>query len=230
MMKKIGLLGGMSWESTMHYYRIINETVRDRLGGLHSAECIVYSVEFSPLAHLMSKGSWSEISQILSEAALSLKRAGADFLVICTNTMHLVADEIEGSSSLEILHIAAATAHKIHNQRIKKAALLGTTHTMEGEYYRKPFMNSGIELLVPERRVGENMNRIIFNELCKGVIKSSSKRVLLNAIDRLVQEGAEGVILGCTELPNILTEMDLDVPLFDTTRIHAEAAVDYALS
>ncbi len=230
MMKKIGLLGGMSWESTMHYYRIINETVRDRLGGLHSAECIVYSVEFSPLAHLMCKGSWSEISKILSEAALSLKRAGADFLVICTNTMHLVADEIEGSSSLEILHIAAATAHKIHNQRIKKAALLGTTHTMEGEYYRKPFMNSGIELLVPERRVGENMNRIIFNELCKGVIKSSSKRVLLNAIDRLVQEGAEGVILGCTELPNILTEMDLDVPLFDTTRIHAEAAVDYALS
>ncbi len=230
MMKKIGLLGGMSWESTMHYYRIINETVRDRLGGLHSAECIVYSVEFSPLAHLMSKGSWSEISQILSEAALSLKRAGADFLVICTNTMHLVADEIEGSSSLEILHIAAATAHKIHNQRIKKAALLGTTHTMEGEYYRKPFMNSGIELLVPERRVGENMNRIIFEELCKGVIKSSSKRILLNAVDRLVQEGAEGVILGCTELPNILTEMDLDVPLFDTTRIHAEAAVDYALS
>ncbi len=230
MMKKIGLLGGMSWESTIHYYRIINETVRDRLGGLHSAECIVYSVEFSPLAHLMSKGSWSEISQILSEAALSLKKAGADFLVICTNTMHLVADEIEESSSLEILHIATATAHKIHNQRIKKAALLGTTHTMEGEYYRKPFMNSGIELLVPERRVGETMNRIIFDELCKGAIKSSSKRVLLNVIDRLVQEGAEGVILGCTELPNILTEMDLDVPLFDTTRIHAEAAVDYALS
>ncbi len=227
-MKKIGLLGGMSWESTIHYYKIINESVRNRLGGLHSAECILYSVEFAPLADLMNSGLWSQVASVLSEAALSLKKAGAEFLVICTNTMHKVASRISDLSSLEVLHIADSTAAKISESGINRVALLGTTHTMEGEYYREPFRRTGIELLVPGNATRAIMDRIIFDELCRGEVLQESKQILLDLIEEMRKDGAQGVVLGCTELPNIIRQEDVTIPVFDTTRIHAEAAVAYA--
>lgn len=227
-MKKIGLLGGMSWESTIHYYKIINESVRNRLGGLHSAECILYSVEFAPLADLMNSGQWSQVASVLSEAAVSLKKAGAEFLVICTNTMHKVANRISDLSSLEVLHIADSTAAKISERGINRVALLGTTHTMEGEYYREPFRRMGIELLVPGNATRSIMDRIIFDELCRGEVLQESKQILLDLIEGMRKDGAQGVVLGCTELPNIIRQEDVTIPVFDTTRIHAEAAVAYA--
>lgn len=228
-MKRIGLLGGMSWESTIHYYRIINESVRSRLGGLHSAECVLYSVEFSPIVDLMKSGQWSQVASKLSEAAVSLKHAGAEFLVICTNTMHKVADRISDLSSLEVLHIGDSTAAKISERGINRVALLGTTHTMEGEYYREPFRRMGIELLIPGNTTRAIMDRIIFDELCRGEILRESKQILLDLIEEMKKDGAQGAVLGCTELPNIIRQEDVSIPVFDTTRIHAEAAVVYAM-
>lgn len=225
-MKTIGLLGGMSWESSIEYYRIMNETIRDRLGGLHSAKCIIYSVEFGEIEPLLIAESYDELKDSLSSAARSIAGAGADFFLIGTNTMHMFADTIEKAAGIPLLHIADATGEAIVQAGLTKVALLGTSVTMEGGFYRDRLKGRyDITTVIPEDLA--DFDSIIFDELCQGIISEESAAKVNAAIDDCVSRGAEGVILGCTELPLMITECD--VPLFDTTRIHAEAAVTKAI-
>lgn len=229
-MKTIGLIGGMSWESSAEYYRIINQATKEQLGGLHSAPIVMYSVEFSEIVQLQHEGKWDELTAIMVDAAKRLERAGADLVLICTNTMHKMASEVEHANSLPLLHIADATATRIKEKNLKRVALLGTRFTMEQDFYKGRLAEKhGLEVIVPSAEEREIVHRIIYNELCQGTILDSSKKEYLRIINNLVSQGAEGVILGCTEIPLLVKQVDVTVPIFDTTTIHAQEAVKMAL-
>ena len=230
-MKIIGMIGGMSWESSIEYYRIINETVRAELGGLHSAKSIIYSVEFAEIEALQHQDRWDEAAKILSDAARSIESGGADFAIICTNTMHKLYDIIQQNIQIPMLHIADATAESIKAEGIQKIALLGTRFTMEENFYKGRLMdNYGLDVIIPDSEDMEIVHHIIYDELCAGIIRSESKQKYADIIQRLVRNGAEGIILGCTEIGLLVKQEDSSVPLFDTTEIHAKAAVNYALT
>ncbi|HBF8412962.1 aspartate/glutamate racemase family protein [Clostridioides difficile] len=225
-MKTIGLIGGMSWESTITYYQVINTVIKERLGGLHSSKCILYSVDFQEIEECQSSGNWEKSAKILADAAIKLQEAGADFIVICTNTIHKVSDKIQESIHIPLLHIADVTATVLREKEIKKVALLGTKYTMEQDFYKNVIINNGIEVLIPNEEDRIIVNDTIFNELCLGIISESSKKAFLSIIDKLGKQGAEGVILGCTEIGLLIKQNDTSIPLFDTTVIHAiEAAL-----
>ncbi|MEJ2167373.1 MAG: aspartate/glutamate racemase family protein [Desulfobacterales bacterium] len=229
-MKTIGLIGGMSWESSIEYYRIINEATRDKLGGLHSAKSIMYSVEFAEIEALQHAGRWDEASHILIAAAQSLEKAGADVVLICTNTMHKLYADLQRKIGIPMLHIADATAEVIKAKGIAKVGLLGTRFTMEEDFYKGRLIEKyDLEVIVPPVEEMQEVHRIIYDELCAGVIEPSSKLIYAGIIDRLVSAGAQGIILGCTEIGLLVKQEDSAVPLFDTTEIHAKAAVQYAL-
>lgn len=229
-MKTIGLIGGMSWESTVTYYRIINEQVKKRLGGLHSAKCLLYSVDFEEIERCQSEGNWAKAGAILAEAAQSLEKAGADFIVICTNTMHKVIAGIKEKITIPILHIADATAVEIKKQDLVKVGLLGTIYTMEEDFYKSRLIQNGLQVIVPEQADRQNVNKVIFGELCLGQIRPSSRDFVKKVIYKLAENGAEGIILGCTEIGLLIKKKDSHVPLFDTTIIHAVEAVNCALT
>lgn len=229
-MKTIGLIGGMSWESSLEYYRTINKEINTRLGGLHSAKCILYSVDFTEIEQLQSAGNWQEAGNRLGEVALKLQQAGADFIVICTNTMHKVVTQIESEVSIPVLHIADTAAKEISAQKLSKVGLLGTRYTMEQDFYSERIQTHGITVLVPGADQRDEINRIIFDELCLGDLRQSSREYFQQAIRDLVAEGAEGIILGCTEIGLLIKAEDANIPLFDTAQIHAIQAVDKALA
>ena len=230
-MKTIGMIGGMSWESSIEYYRIINETVRTELGGFHSAKSMMVSVEFAEIEALQHQDRWDEAAKILIAAARSLESGGADFTIICTNTMHKLYDKIQQSVRIPLLHIADATAELIKAQGIQKIALLGTRFTMEENFYKGRLIEKyGLDVIIPGSEDMENIHRIIYDELCAGIIQPDSKQKYTDIIRRLAKEGAEGIILGCTEIGLLVKQEDSPVPLFDTTEIHARAAVKYALT
>lgn len=230
-MKTIGLIGGMSWESTVPYYRQINEAVKARLGGLHSARIVLYSVDFHDIERLQHEGRWDAAGDMLAQAAWSLAAAGADFLVLCTNTMHKVADAIEAAVDIPLLHIADPTAEDIKEAGLKTIGLLGTRFTMEQGFYRDRLVQKhGIEVLVPDDADRDIVHRIIYEELCRGVTSDASRAHYRAIIQRLVDRGAQGVILGCTEISLLVGAADSVVPLFDTTALHALRAVDVALA
>ena len=229
-MKTIGIIGGVSWESTVEYYRILNETVNKKLGGLHSAKCLIYSVEFQEITDLMQTGDWKAISVRMQEIASILKSGGADFLIICSNTLAAPAPEIEKNIGMPVHSIAEATAKKILGMKLKKIGLLGTKYTMEGDYYRNTLYKYGIETVVPEKEDREAINSIIFDELCLGILKESSKEIFRNIISKLQSKGAEGIVLGCTEIPLLVKQEDVIIPVFDTMTIHAVSAAELSLS
>jgi len=229
-MKTIGLIGGMSWESSLEYYRILNEQVRLRLGGLHSAKCLMLSVDFAEIEELQRTGRWAEAGQMMTEAALSLERGGADFLVICTNTMHKSAPQIEAAVHIPLLHIADATALRIQKAGLQRIGLLGTRFTMEEDFYRGRLEQKfGLEILVPEAANREMVHRVIYDELCLGITREESRQAYRAVLQDLARAGAEGIILGCTEIGLLVGSADSPVLLFDTTLIHAEEAVSLAL-
>lgn len=229
-MKTIGLIGGMSWESSIEYYRILNETVKDRLGGLHSARCVMFSVDFAEIETLQSEGRWEQATQIMIEAARHVEAGGAGFLVICTNTMHKMADAVEAAIHIPLLHIASATARAVNSQGFSKVALLGTRFTMEEDFYRLRLAERhGLEVLIPETEDREIIHRVIYDELVLGEIRQESREKYKRIIDKLITVGAQGIILGCTEIGLLVKKDDSKVPLFDTTTIHAVAAVEFAL-
>lgn len=223
-MKTIGLIGGMSWESTITYYQVLNETIKQVLGGLHSVKCILYSVDFEEIEKCQANGDWDRSAEILSDAAQSLEKAGADYIVICTNTMHKVADEIKKHIHIPILHIAEMTAVELEKSGITKVGLLGTKYTMQQDFYKYILENRGIHVVIPNEDQVELVNDIIYNELCLGVISNESKQQYLDIIGDLVKSGVQGVILGCTEIGLLVKQDDTDIPLFDTTLIHAKNA------
>lgn len=223
-MKTIGLIGGMSWESTVTYYQIINETIKKQLGGLHSAKILLYSVDFAEIEKCQADGDWEKSAEILSETAINLEKAGADFIVICTNTMHKVAPQIQSKINIPVIHIAEATAHELKENSIKKVALLGTKYTMTQDFYKSKIKEAGIEVIVPDEKDIETVNDIIYNELCLGNILQTSKEKYIEIIEKLSKKGAEGVILGCTEIGLLINQKDTSLPVFDTTKIHAEKA------
>ncbi|RXK00486.1 aspartate racemase [Arcobacter sp. CECT 8986] len=229
-MKTIGLLGGMSWESTALYYKKINEEIKEQLGGLHSAKVVLYSVDFEEIEKLQHQGKWDETAKILSDAAKNLQNASADFIVICTNTMHKVAPIIQENINIPILHIANATGKKLQEEGIKKVGLLGTAFTMKQEFYKDTISNNfDIEVIVPNEEDINIIHKIIYEELCLGIIKEESKKQYLKIIKTLHNQGAQGIILGCTEIGMLINQNDTDIKLFDTTYIHAIEAVNEAL-
>ena len=228
-MRTLGLLGGMSWESTLPYYRLLNERVRERLGGLHSAKLLLYSVDFAEIEALQHRGEWDAAGEILADAAVRLQGAGAQALVICTNTMHRVAAQVEAATAVPLLHIADATARRIHAAGIRSVGLLGTRFTMEQAFYRERLERTGLEVFIPDANARERIHAVIYGELCMGVIREESRAFYRQAIEALVERGAQGVILGCTEIALLVGADDAAVPLFDTARIHAEDAADWAM-
>jgi aspartate racemase len=229
-MKTIGLIGGMSWESSLEYYRILNEQIRIRLGGLHSARCLMLSVDFAEVEDLQREGRWEEAGNLMAKAALSLELGGADFLVICTNTMHKSAPQIETAVKIPLLHIADATAGRIQQAGLHKIGLLGTRFTMTEDFYRGRLEQKfGLEVLIPEKDSRELVHRVIYDELCLGITREESREAYRVILNDLARSGAEAVILGCTEISLLVGADDSPVPLFDTTRIHAEEAVSMAL-
>lgn len=229
-MNTIGLIGGMSWESSVEYYRIINEEVKKRLGGLHSAKCLLYSVDFEVIEHYQAEGEWEKAGRLLGDVAQSLEKGGADFIVICTNTMHKVVGYMEEKINVPILHIADATADQIIDSNIQRVGLLGTKYTMEQDFYKSRIESKGINVIVPNQAEREMINKIIYEELCLGDIRQTSRDYYKKVIKSLVDSGAEGIILGCTEIGLLVKQEDSEVPLFDTTVIHAIASVDKALA
>ena len=229
-MKTIGLIGGMSWESSIEYYRIINETVKAKLGGLHSAKSVMYSVDFAEIEALQHRGRWDEATAMMIGAARHVEGGGADFVVICTNTMHKMADEVQEHVQIPLLHIADATAERIKAHGLQEIGLLGTRFTMEEDFYKGRLVEKhGLDVLIPSEEEREIVHRVIYDELCAGEIKPSSREQYRHIMEHLVERGAGGVILGCTEISLLVGDEDSRVPLFDTTKIHAEAAVEYAL-
>ena len=228
-MKTIGLIGGMSWESSAEYYRIINEEVKKRLGGLHSAKCLLYSIDFEEIEICQRNGEWEKAAQILTDAAYCLQLAGVDFIVICTNTMHKVVNEIQANINIPILHIADITAQKVLSCGIKTVGLLGTKYTMEQDFYKSRLEEKGIKVLIPKESDRVIVNTVIYNELCLGKIVEESRVKYKRIIEDLIGQGAEGIILGCTEIGLLVKPGDATVPLFDTTLLHALGAVDFAL-
>jgi aspartate racemase len=230
-MKTIGLIGGMSWESSIEYYRIINQLVREKLGGVHSAKCVMVSVDFAEIERLQHQGKWVETGEILVESAQRLEKSGADFIVLCTNTMHKVAGDIQAHVHIPLLHIADATAQRVIDSGIRKVALLGTRFTMEEDFYKGRLLQQyALEVLIPNIEEREIIHNVIYNELVVGKIQPQSREQYLKIIMRMVGEGAQGIILGCTEIGLLVKQSDCPVPVFDTTRIHAEAAVAFALA
>jgi aspartate racemase len=229
--KTIGLIGGMSWESTAHYYRLLNEGVRARLGGLHSAPCLLASIDFAEVEPLQRAGRWEEAGAILNRAALGLERAGAELMLICANTMHKVADQAMAGVRAPLVHIADVTAERVRAAGLRRVALLGTRYTMEQDFYRGRLAERhGLEVLVPGADDRAEVNRVIFEELVLGRVEPRSRARLVGMVEALVGAGAQGVIAGCTEIPMLLGEQDVPVPLFDTTALHAAAALDRALA
>lgn len=229
-MKTIGLIGGMSWESTVPYYRHINETIKARLGGLHSARLVLYSVDFHEVERLQHAGDWDAAGAMMADAARALERAGASFLVLCTNTMHKVAAHIEAAVTIPLLHIADATAAEIRRAGFDSVGLLGTRFTMEQAFYRDRLQTPhGIRVIVPEAQDRDTVHRVIYEELCLGVVKPASREAFLRILGRLAAQGAQAVVLGCTEISLLIGQADTDVALFDTTAIHARAAAETAL-
>ena len=220
-MKTIGLLGGMSWESTVTYYQIVNKAVKQELDGLHSAKVLMYSVDFAEIEKCQSDGDWEKSGDILSEAAENLEKAGADFIVICTNTMHKVVSQIQSRIGIPVIHIAEATAEELKRNKITRVALLGTKYTMTQDFYKEKLEKAGISVLIPDEAGIETVNRIIYKELFLGIISETSKVKILHIIDSLAKQGAQGVILGCTEIGLLIQQKDTDLPVFDTTQIHA---------
>lgn len=228
-MKTIGLIGGMSWESTVPYYRIINEEVKNRLGGLHSAKIVLYSVEFDEIERCQSSGDWEKSGDILGKAAQGLESAGADFLLICTNTMHKVAPQIASMVHIPIVHIADATADELEKSHIHRVGLLGTRYTMTQDFYKQILIDRGIDVVIPDAADVDIVNDVIFHELCVGKINAESRREFQRIIDSLKEKGAQGVILGCTEIGMLIQQSDSSLPVFDTTLIHAKRAAEMAL-
>ena len=229
-MKTIGLIGGMSWESTVSYYRFINEAVKERLGGLHSARCVLYSVDFAEVEALQRAGHWTGATEFLLAAARSVEGAGADLLLLCTNTMHKVAEALQAGLRIPLLHIADATAQDVIRAGVRRVGLLGTRFTMEEDFCRGRLARQfGLEVVIPEAADREEVHRVIYDELCVGCLRPESRVKLRGILERLARQGAEGIILGCTELGLLIGDTDSPVPLFDTTRIHARAAVEIAL-
>lgn len=229
-MKTIGLLGGMSWESTLVYYRELNQQINQQLGGLHSAKIILINVDFAPIEALMKDGQWSEIAQQLTLYTQRIEQAGADFLLIATNTMHKLAEQIQASINIPLLHIADTVAQDLKKHNKTKVGLLGTQFTMEQDFYKDRLQEKfGIQVLVPETKERQQVNQIIFEELCHGQFKPSSKQVYLKIIDELAQQGAEAIILGCTEIGLLVQQSDCKIPLFDATDSHIKHAVNFSL-
>lgn len=228
-MLTIGMLGGMSWESSALYYRLANEIVRDRLGGLHSARCILHSVDFADIERLQHTGQWDEAARQLSRAAVAVQDAGADLLLLCTNTMHKVAEQVQAAVAIPLLHLADATADAVIAAGLATVGLLGTAFTMEQDFYRERLCARGLRVVVPEADDRAEVNRVIYEELCVGEVRDVSRKAYQEVIGRLVEAGAEGVILGCTEIELLISASDSPVPVFATTRLHVEAAVDAAL-
>ena len=230
-MKTIGLVGGMSWESSIEYYRIINEEARRRLGGLHSAQSLMYSVDFEEIEKLQHAGDWETLTRLMVEAAQYLENGGADFVVLCTNTMHKTAVSIQENINIPFLHIADATAEQIKQSKIQKIGLLGTKFTMEHDFYKGRLVdNFGLDVLIPNDEGRQTVHDVIYQELCLGQIHDNSRLAYRQIMADLVEQGAEGIILGCTEITLLVNQEDSSVPLFDTTRIHAETAVSWALA
>ncbi|MFB6838545.1 aspartate/glutamate racemase family protein [Streptomyces sp. NPDC056361] len=228
-MKMIGLIGGMSWESTAEYYRLVNELTRDRLGGLHSARCVLYSVDFAEIEQLQVQGLWAEAGEVLAAAARSLEAAGADLVLICTNTMHKVADVVGAAVSIPLLHLADATAEAVRAAGLRRVGLLGTAFTMEQDFYRGRLEAGGLDICVPDSDGRALVHRVIYEELCLGIVREESRTAYREVIRDLVAAGAEGIILGCTEIELLIGPEDSPVPVFPTARLHAEAAVNAAL-
>lgn len=229
-MKTIGLIGGMSWESSQEYYRIINETAREKLGGLHSAQSLLYSFDFAEIEELQHSGNWDEATHRMVKAAQNLEKGGADFVMICTNTMHKMANEVQSGINIPLLHIADPTGEAIKAKGIAKIGLLGTKFTMEQDFYKGRLGEKfGLEVVVPDEQDRQSVHDIIYDELCLGEVRQSSKEEYQEIIRKLGEQGAQGVILGCTEIGLLVQQEDVALPVFDTTRIHAEAAVDRAL-
>ncbi|GAA2221418.1 aspartate/glutamate racemase family protein [Micromonospora olivasterospora] len=228
-MLTIGLLGGMSWESSAHYYRLANELVRERMGGLHSARCVLYSVDFADIEQLQSTGRWDEAGRLLGRAAAAVQAAGADLLLLCTNTMHKVADQVQAAIDIPLLHLADATAAAVGAAGLDSVGLLGTAFTMEQDFYRDRLTGHGLNVIVPEADDRAEVHRIIYQELCLGHVSDTSRQTYRQVIDRLVHSGAQGIILGCTEIELLISPDDSPVPVFPTSRLHVEAAVDAAL-
>ncbi|MDQ0497165.1 aspartate/glutamate racemase family protein [Paenibacillus brasilensis] len=230
-MKTIGLIGGMSWESSLLYYQIINQRVKEKLGGHHSAKSLMYSVDFQEIKTLQHQGNWVEATRIMIDSAQKLENGGADLILICTNTMHKMAHEVEESISIPLIHIADSTAIEIVKDDIKKVALLGTAFTMEQDFYKGRLIERfGLEVIVPNEAERMVIHDIIYQELCLGIVKEESKQSYLKIINSLVQQGAEAIILGCTEITLLISQDDCSIPIYDTTRLHAECAVDFALN
>ena len=225
-MKTVGLIGGMSWESTATYYRLINQGIRDRCGGLHSAKILLYSVDFAEIEELQASGRWQEAGQILAEVAVRLEKGGADLLMICTNTMHKVADQVVAAVALPLLHIAEATGVKIVQDGIEAVGLLGTRFTMEEKFYRSVLEDRfGLQVVIPATEDRRLVDRVIFGELCRGVISDESKKEYLRIVDTLADQGCGAIVLGCTEIALLIGPEDTDLTLYDTTEIHAQQAV-----
>lgn len=230
-MKTIGIIGGMSYESSLHYYERINRQVNEICGDLTCAKLLIYNVNFQEIRSRMLDGKWDEIGDILSKVAKTLESAGADYIVIATNTIHKVADKVEESISIPLIHIADTVSEVVHKKGIKKVGLIGTKYTMTEDFLRNRIKSNGIDAVVPKERLEiDEIDRIIFDELCKGEIKDTSKEYYISVINKMIEEeGIEGVILGCTEIEMLLKDGDVSVPLFDTTQAHIDAIVDYAL-
>jgi len=228
-MKLIGMLGGMSWESTAEYYRLANELTRQRSGGLHSARCLLHSVDFAEVEQMQAEGRWPDAGALLAEAARGLEAGGAQLLLICTNTMHKVADEVQAAVTIPLVHLGDATANAVRAGGVTTVGLLATAYTMEADFYRARLESHGLEVLVPDESDRAEVHRIIYEELCLGVVRERSRRTYVEVIERLVAAGAQGVILGCTEIELLIGAADSPAPVFPTTRIHVEAALALAL-
>ncbi len=228
-MKTIGLIGGTTWESTITYYEVINETVKEHMGGYHSAKCALYSVDFHEIDELQKQGDWDKIAAMLSGIARRLEAFGADLLVLCANTMHKVADEVEAAISIPLFHVADITAREIKSCGINKAILMGTKYTMEEEFYSDRLAQNGVEAIVPDKADREYINSVIFNELCYGIVSQESKNRFIDIIEKLAAKGAPAAILGCTELGLLIKQKDTSVRLFDTALLHAQKAALYSM-
>lgn len=228
-MKTIGLIGGMSWESTSLYYKTINEYIKNNLGGLYSAKCILYSVNFEEISRLQKSGDWEKCGEILGDIAKKLETAGADYIVICTNTMHKVVPEMKKYINIPVIHIAEAAYGRIAAKGIKNIGLLGTKYTMQQDFYKSILIDKGLNVIIPDEEDIEFINNVIFNELCCGEINPKSKQKFIEIVEKLKKKGAEGVILGCTEIVMLISQKDIDIPVFDTTAIHAETAAQMSI-
>jgi amino-acid racemase len=228
-MLTIGLIGGMSWESSAEYYRLANTLVRERLGGLHSAQCVLYSVDFASIERMQAEGRWDSAAEVLADAARNVEAAGADLVLLCTNTMHKVADQVQAAVGIPLVHLADATALAVLKAGVDTVGLLGTAFTMEQSFYRDRLAGHGLRVLVPESDDRALVHRVIYDELCVGVVREESREGYREVIRRLVAEGAQGIVLGCTEIELLIGAKDSPVPVFPTTRLHVEAAVELAL-